>query len=135
MPYFPIMEKLEKTRKFYRNKTNARSLLHNNHTYRDNYERADYTHKYPTTIISVSNADRTKQLHPTQKPVELMEYLIKTYTNENELVLDFTCGSGSTLVGCLNTNRRGIGIELDEGYFNISKERIEKVRGETIWTK
>ena len=55
-----------------------------------------------------------------------MEYLIKTYTNENELVLDFTCGSGSTLIGCLNTNRRGIGIELDEKYFTIASERINK---------
>ena len=65
-------------------------------------------------------------VHPTQKPVALMEYLIKTYTNENELVLDFTCGSGSTLVGCLNTNRRGIGIEMDDKYFDIAKDRINK---------
>lgn len=57
-----------------------------------------------------------------------MEYLIKTYTNENELVLDFTCGSGSTLVECINTNRRGIGIELDEKYYNIAKERIESTK-------
>lgn len=64
-------------------------------------------------------------LHPTQKPVALLEYLIKTYTNENETVLDFTAGSGSTGVACLNTNRKFIGIELDDKYFDIAKERIE----------
>ena len=64
--------------------------------------------------------------HPTQKPVELMEFLIKTYTNENETVLDFTMGSGSTGVACLNTNRKFIGIEIDEKYFEIAKNRIEE---------
>ena len=64
--------------------------------------------------------------HPTQKPVALLEYLIKTYTNEGETVLDNCMGSGSTGVACVNTNRHFIGIELDEGYFNIAKERIEK---------
>ena len=68
-----------------------------------------------------------KPLHPTQKPVDLLEYLIKTYTNENEVVLDFTMGSGSTGVAALNTNRKFIGIELDENYFNIAKQRIEEV--------
>jgi DNA modification methylase len=63
-------------------------------------------------------------LHPTQKPVALMEYLIKTYTNENETVLDFTMGSCTTGVACVNTNRSFIGIELDETYFKIAKERI-----------
>lgn len=64
--------------------------------------------------------------HPTQKPVALLEDLIQTYSNEGDTVLDFTAGSGSTGVACVNTNRRFIGIELDEGYFNIAKERIEK---------
>ena len=64
--------------------------------------------------------------HPTQKPVELLEYLIKTYTNESELVLDFTMGSGSTGVACMNTNRRFIGIELDNDYFDIASKRIEE---------
>ena len=63
-------------------------------------------------------------LHPTQKPVALMEYLIKTYTNEGEMVLDFTCGSGSTGVAAVNTNRDFIGVEMDEGYFKIAQERI-----------
>ena len=64
--------------------------------------------------------------HPTQKPVALLEDLIQTYSNEGNTVLDFTMGSGSTGVACVNTNRRFIGIELDDGYFNIAKERIEK---------
>ena len=79
---------------------------------------------YPRQVLKYSIE---QGFHKTQKPVALMEYLIKTYTNENELVLDFTMGSGSTGVACLNTKRDFIGIELDEGYFNISKERIEKV--------
>lgn len=80
--------------------------------------------KYPKQITTFSNANRNNRVHPTQKPVALMEYLIKTYTNENELVLDFTMGSGSTGVACKNTNRNFIGIELDENYYNIAKDRI-----------
>ena len=64
--------------------------------------------------------------HPTQKPVALLEDLIQTYSNEGNTVLDFTMGSGSTGVACVNTNRRFIGIELDEGYFNIAQKRIEE---------
>lgn len=82
---------------------------------------------YPNTILKFPSQSNT--VHPTQKPVALMEYLIKTYTNENELVLDFTMGSGSTMVGCLNTNRRGIGIELDDKYFQIASDRINKNKG------
>lgn len=67
-------------------------------------------------------------LHPTQKPVALMEYLIKTYTNEGETVLDFTMGSGTTGVACMNTGRNFIGIERDERYFQIAKERIEEAK-------
>jgi len=79
---------------------------------------------YPTAIIEISNAKKTGKVHPTQKPVALMEYLIKTYTNENETVLDFTMGSGSTGVACKNLNRNFIGIEKDENYFKIAQERI-----------
>ena len=78
---------------------------------------------YPTQILEFPY-DKLK-VHPTQKPVALLEYLIKTYTNEGELVLDNCMGSGSTGVACKNTNRDFIGIELDENYFNIAKERIE----------
>ena len=79
--------------------------------------------RYPVSIISF-NRDK-KKLHPTQKPVELMEYLIKTYTNEGETVLDNVMGSGTTGIACINTNRNFIGMELDENYFNIAKERIK----------
>lgn len=82
--------------------------------------------KYPKKIITFSNANKTNKLHPTQKPVALLEYLIKTYTNENEIVLDFTMGSGSTGVACKNTKRKFIGIELDKKYFEIAKERINE---------
>ena len=85
---------------------------------------------YPTSILEFSNANRTGNLHPTQKPVSLLEYLIKTYTLENETVLDFTMGSGSTGVACVNTNRDFIGIELDDKYFSIAKDRIEAAQKE-----
>lgn len=78
----------------------------------------------PSCVIKFNNEN--KPIHPTQKPIALLEYLIRTYTNEGETVLDFTMGSGSTGVACVNTKRHFIGIELDEGYFNIAKERIEK---------
>ena len=86
-----------------------------------------YTKKYPTTILEFSNASNKGRIHPTQKPVALLEYLIKTYTNENDTVLDFTMGSGSTGVACKNLNRNFIGIEKDEKYFDIAKQRIEGV--------
>lgn len=66
--------------------------------------------------------------HPTQKPVELLEYLIKTFSNEEDVVLDFTMGSGSTGVACKNLNRKFIGIELDDKYFKIAKNRIQEVK-------
>ncbi len=81
--------------------------------------------RYPKRIQYFNNNDTQNQYHPTQKPVPLLEYLIKTYTNENETVLDNCMGSGSTGVACKNLNRKFIGIELDENYFNIAKERIE----------
>ena len=79
--------------------------------------------RYPRGFIKIS-ARNNKPIHPTQKPTALMEYLIKTYTNENETVLDFTMGSGSTGVACKNTGRNFIGIELDDKYFEIAKKRI-----------
>ena len=80
--------------------------------------------RYPINILEFG---QERGLHPTQKPVPLLEYLIKTYTNEKETVLDNCMGSGSTGVACKNLNRNFIGIELDENYFNIAKERIEGV--------
>jgi len=82
---------------------------------------------FPIQVISFANEHNVGKLkHPTQKPVLLMEYLIKTYTNENETVLDFTMGSGTTGVAAKNLNRNFIGIEQDEKYFKIAEERINK---------
>ena len=92
-----------------------------------NVQGADYTKNntyYPQSILEKSNAKRTGRLHPTQKPVVLFEYLIKTYTNEGDLVLDNTAGSGTTGVACKNTNRNFILIEQDEKYCDIIKERV-----------
>ena len=81
--------------------------------------------KYPLSIIDIAK-EYPQKYHPTQKPVVLLEYLIKTYTNEGDVVLDNCMGSGSTGVACVNTGRDFIGIELDENYFNIAKNRIEQ---------
>jgi len=83
-----------------------------------------YTHRYPTSVVRCSNSNQTEKVHPTQKPVPLMEYLIKTYTNEGETVLDFTMGSGTTGVACQNTGRIFIGIERDDKYFAIACQRM-----------
>jgi len=83
---------------------------------------------YPRNILEFSK-DRPS-FHPTQKPVSLMEYLIKTYTNEGDLVLDFAMGSGTTGVACMNLNRKFIGIELNEKYFNIALQRIQEAKKE-----
>ena len=95
----------------------------------ENHKNGVYKHKerdtslrYPYNTLEF-NTDKS-HLHPTQKPVNLMEYLVKTYTNEGDTVLDFTMGSGSTGVACKNTNRNFIGIELDTNYFKIAEERI-----------
>jgi len=84
--------------------------------------------RYPRDVMYFKTAESEgKTFHKTQKPVALMEYLIKTYTNENETVLDFTMGSGTTMVACKNLNRNGIGIEKDENYFKIAQERINSI--------
>ena len=85
------------------------------------------TERYPRSVQRFKSDKQKCALHPTQKPVELLEYLIKTYTNEGDLVLDNCMGSGSTAVACLNTNRKFLGFELDENYFNIANKRLEKM--------
>jgi len=88
--------------------------------------------KYPESVqyFKGVNTANNERLHPTQKPVKLLEYLIKTYTNEDDLVLDFTMGSGSTGVACLETNRNFIGIELDKKYYDIAKQRINEAKAQ-----
>jgi site-specific DNA-methyltransferase (adenine-specific) len=84
-------------------------------------ERSD---RFPTNLIKFSNANRRGKIHPTEKPVDLLEYLIKTYSNEGSLILDNCCGSGSTLKAAQNLNRNFIGIEQNEFYFNIANLRL-----------
>ena len=116
--YYPIMtEQKPRTGKTY-SKGEANGI--------QNYgDVRHYDKKYPKSIIEESNANQNGKVHPTQKPVPLLEYLIKTYTLENETILDNTMGSGSTGVACVNTNRDFIGIEKDEDYFLIAKQRIK----------
>ena len=118
--YYPQMQKLEKPY-FCKNASSSNGtnpLAHFN----DGGKWVDS--KYPTNVLEFAKV--SKPSHPTQKPVDLLEYLIRTYTNEGETVLDFTMGSGSTGVACVNTNRNFIGIELDENYFKIAENRIKQ---------
>lgn len=86
----------------------------------------DGEHHNPCSIVAIPAKTCEQGLHPTQKPVALMEYLIRTYTNEGETVLDNVMGSGTTLVACVNTGRNGIGIEKDAGYYNVAEKRIQE---------
>jgi len=92
---------------------------------KDGYEHFNSGTRYPKTVIEIKNPNN-KSLHPTQKPVALMEYLIKTYTNEGDTVLDFAMGSGTTGVACKNLNRSFVGIEQEQKYFDIAKKRISE---------
>lgn len=124
--YYPIMTKVDKVvnRKKFANKNMGEHLGNTILKVKQ-----DTGYRYPKNILEFYKDTKNqyqKKYHPTQKPVALLEYLIKTYTNENDIVLDNCMGSGSTGVASINTNRNFIGIELDEKYFNIAKERIEK---------
>ena len=118
--YNPIMTPREKVKKSRPYSGSDSSPL----KYNDGKDRT-YTEKHPTNVIIVSNANQQNRLHPTQKPVALLEYLIRTYTDSGDVVLDFTMGSGSTGVAAANTGRRFIGIEIDPHYFAIACKRIE----------
>jgi site-specific DNA-methyltransferase (adenine-specific) len=128
LPYYhPIMRDVPKKYDKPVNKGKPTSKIYfDNKGNRDLY--VDDGKRYPLNLIKFNSKKKevshNKRLHPTQKPVELLEYLIKTYTNPKDLVLDFTMGSGSTGVACRNTDRRFIGIELDENYYKIAKKRI-----------
>ena len=122
--YYPQMIKADKIRKKGKN-DGYRGF--NKGLEKHEYLNKEYKDFYPSSIQTFA-LHNGGLLHPTQKPVELMEYLIKTYTNENEIVLDFTMGSGTTGVACVNTNRNFIGIELDDNYFEIAKKRINNIQ-------
>jgi site-specific DNA-methyltransferase (adenine-specific) len=119
--YHPMMEKLEKPQRQKRNSNNGNSQS-SPLKYSDVRESV-YTSRHPTSIKKFL---RDKGLHPTQKPVALYEYLIKTYTNEGDTVLDLCMGSGTTGVACKNTGRNFIGIEKELQYFEIAKKRLEE---------
>jgi len=123
--YYPQMIKRDTPIKIGKNSSNKsdRGMLTKNALNNPNYDNKVYDEKYPESIQLFNIRDEKNRVHPTQKPVALMEYLIKTYTNENETVLDFTMGSGTTMLACKNTNRKGIGIELDKNYFEIAEKR------------
>lgn len=89
-------------------------------------KRAGSTDKYPTSILSIQKPHPSKSLHRTEKPIELMEWLVRTYTNKGQLVCDPTMGVGGTGIACFENGRNFIGIELDKKYFNIARERIKK---------
>jgi site-specific DNA-methyltransferase (adenine-specific) len=90
-----------------------------------------YDSAYPSAILDFSSRSKgSRGAHPTQKPVALMEYLIRTYTSESETVLDNTMGSGTTLIACLNTNRNGIGIEKDAEIFATAQRRVQAAQAE-----
>jgi len=116
--YYPIKTpQIKRTGKIYSNSDSAPIK------YKDGLERI-YNDKHPKSIIEFSNANQKGKQHPTQKPVALMEYLIRTYTQEGETVLDFVMGSGTTGLAAKNLNRNFIGIEKDAGYFEIAKQRL-----------
>ena len=130
MNYYPQMTPRENIRKanvkIYGDTDN--NILHSyKNGEKNNYK--EYSEKHPVSIIQFNT--ESKKLHPAQKPVALLEYLIKTYTNEGDTVLDNCMGSGSTGVACINTNRDFIGYELNEEYFNIAQNRLREAWRET----
>jgi site-specific DNA-methyltransferase (adenine-specific) len=120
MKYYPIMTIRDTPTKSGGNPSVSKILNDNNMI----ALHKEYTTAYPKSILKYNKVHSSKRLHPTEKPLDLCEYLIKTYTLENEIVLDNCMGSGTTCHACINTNRRYIGCELDENYFNVAKERI-----------
>ena len=125
--YFPIKTLREKPIKIGKNST-YEAIPISQTDYARSYDKKEYQDKMPETLIKF-NVRENRGKHPTQKPVALLEYLIRTYTNEGETVLDNVMGSGSTGVACLNTQRKFIGIEKDATYFEIAKKRIGESLG------
>ena len=120
--YFPVMEQREKLRK-YKDKYGGGESFNKKGTGEKEYT---IKAKYPKSILDFSNALQKGKFHPTQKPVALFEYLIKTYTNKGELVLDNCLGSGTTAVACQNLKRNFIGIEISKEYCKIAENRLKQ---------
>jgi len=113
-----------------KNYTESHSVMLARPSHRDTFQEFG---NYPTSVLKIASEGKT--VHPTQKPVALMEYLIRTYTNAGETVLDFTMGSGTTGVAAANTARRFIGIEIDADYFAVAQSRIRKAQADAITNK
>lgn len=124
MNYYPQMETRDKSRISPKDTIQGQNNIIHNYNGSGNDEYKVYNEKFPTNIIKFNTVEGKDRVHPTQKPIDLLEYLIKTYTKENELVLDNCMGSGSTGVACKLLNRDFIGIELDKNYYNIAENRI-----------
>lgn len=125
--YYPQMTPRDKPKS--RGKNRGVKSQTTNNAFTDNKVYVDY---YPKNIIEISNASQKNKLHPTQKPVALLEYLILTYTNPGALVLDICAGSGTTGVACVKTGRDFIGIEKDAGYFEIMQRRIAEAQQQMV---
>ena len=125
VPYYPI-----KTDSHIIHKSGTPTKSENLNYWNSKALNKEHNGFFPKTILSFKK--ESKSIHPTQKPVALMEYLIKTYTNENETVLDNCIGSGTTAIACINTNRNFIGFEMDKEYFRLASERIDKHNKEFI---
>jgi len=124
--YYPIKEKRDKPIKYKNYSKKKDSVYEINNEY-NNISLSNISYdKNPTTLITGKWEANKGKFHPTQKPVSLMEYMITTYTKEGEVVLDNCVGGGSTLIGCKNTNRKGIGIEKDKKYFDITMQRLSE---------
>lgn len=122
VPYTPIKQNREKhtTRTGYRKKSEVSPLAKEHGGLRV------YTDLYPKSIITISGADHSNVLHPSQKPVALIEYLIKTYSQKDDWILDPTCGSATTAIACINTGRRFVCIEKEADIYQTAKNRIER---------
>lgn len=125
--YFPVMVERDKPVKVKNYSKKDKVSSNDIGKYNDEEKSFVYTHRNPDTIIEGCWEKNAGKIHPTQKPVSLVEYLIKTYTVEGDTVLDNCMGSGTTGVACINTGRKFIGIEKDEAYFEAAKERIESI--------
>lgn len=124
--YYPIMKELDKPYYHVLPNTGGESIGKMS-SYDGDRIYKEYTHSYPTNVLEFSRESalaNNKFKHPTKKPLKLIEYLIKTYSKEGDLILDNTMGSGTTMVGCINTNRNYIGIEQNKEYFDIAQDRI-----------
>lgn len=119
--YFPIMDTGGKPYKMVKNQSNASS----NYGEQKPITTINNGERYPRSIRIIEKDFKNKKIHPTQKPVALFEYLIKTYTNENEIVLDNTAGSGTTAIAAINTNRKWVCIEKEKEYYDLAIERVD----------